>query len=64
MKEVNSDFFKPLGNESLAKDLANLLNKKKKHLGQMTNEELVQEVKPLFEKNGETWEEPSGEEYN
>lgn len=56
-KEVTSDFFAPLENEALAKDLAELVNKMRKYPGRMTNEEMREYVKPLFLKNGETWDE-------
>lgn len=56
-KEVTSDFFAPLENEALAKDLAELVNKMRKYPGRMTREEATKYVKPLFIKNGETWDE-------
>ena len=60
-EEVTKEYFSPLGNEGLAIDLAKLVNEKKKHISDMSSEELCKFVKPLFEKNGETWDEPTGE---
>lgn len=59
--KVTKEYYNPLCNEPLAIDLAKLVNKKMKHIGDMSSEELNKYVKPLFEKNGEIWEEPTGE---